>query len=420
MYCPFCGKELSGEYKFCNYCGAQLITPEQPKPNVWLKVLCCALGVILILCGIMPFLMQSDFAEYRHYLERFYSKQSFDTVLAASAIQSFAALLPSFLYFPASLLAVLAGLLLIKREKTSTFALLSCAAVNLVSIVSSFLSNLLVFAVPGAVISIYTNEEDAISAGVELIASDPRFLYYYQEEALRRIVFSVFAIAISLLFVLLKQKLAAGGALKESKLSSYGSVMMILSLSVLAFLKNNVSFYLISQFFGSDAMMAHSLANQPFSEYFKPVCIYLFILILAVSVLFHRVKRWILAIPTVSIVTLLGAVAFIATKPILVDAQIPSSMIPAVYNNLIASIISSVLIFIAVFFWFSSVSRSSIPAFLQFALPIAIPILAIAFEFLFKVLIRWATHIPFSIILIALITLLVSVLIDCSKQKAPK
>jgi hypothetical protein len=364
--------------------------------------------------------MQSDLAEYHHYLERFYSKQPFDVVLAESAFSIFASLLPSIFYFPSSLLAVFAGLLLIKREIRSTFALLSCAVVNLLSILCSFVTNILVIGVPGAVISLFANDESVIAAGVKLIRDDPGFLYYYQEEALRRIVFSLFAIAISLVFVFLKQKLAADGAPKENNVSSYGSVMMIVALSMLTFLNNNVSFYLISQFFGAHASAAFSISNQAFDQYFKPFCIGLFILILAVSVLFGRVKRWILAIPTAVIVTILGAVAFIASTQILVNTKTPANMIDASLANLIGSIISSVLILIACFFWFSSLSRGRIPTFLQFGLPIAIPALYFGIEFLFKVLIRWAVHIPFSIVLISLIIILISVLIDCSKKKTPQ
>ncbi len=418
MYCPFCGKELSGEYKFCYFCGGRLTEPEKPKPNTKMKAICWAFGALLILCGIMPYVMQESLADYNSYLSRFYAKlPGEDAVAAVSALVQFANLPSNLFYFSSSMLAVFAGLLLLRRELKATIALIACAAFNLLSIVSTFFTNILVCYAPGAVISIYANDNDIIEAGIELIKDDIRFLSYSQDLAFKRIFLSIVAIAISLLFVLLKRKLTDANALQENNISAAGGALMILALSSLSFLRSNVSFVLISKFFGLQATIVSSLSHSTFSQYFLPVCIYAAFFILAVAVLSGKIPAWIVAVPTSFLIILLGGVGFLAAKPILVEADTYDYIFSYVLNNLRSITICAALILIAFTLWMCAISRGKLPLGLQIALPVAIPIVYIILEFFFKIILIWNMRIPFSVIVIALAISLISAFVDCRKKK---
>lgn len=418
MYCPFCGNKLDGEHKFCYYCGGRLIEPEKPKPNTKMKAICWAFGALLILCGIMPYVMQGSLADYNSYLSRFYAKlPGADAVAAVSALMQFAGLPSVLFYFSSSMLAVFAGLMLLRRELKATLALIACAAFNLLSIISTFLTNILVCYAPGAIISIYANDDDIIEAGIGLVESDLRFLSYYQDMAFKRIFLSIVAIAISLLFVLLKRKLTDANALQENNISATGGALMILSLSSLSFLRSNVSFLLISKFFGQQATTISSLSHSIFNQYYLDVCIFAAFAVLAIAVLSGKIPAWIVAVPTSFLTLLLGGVGFLAAKPILVEQQFDDSLIMYVLNNLRSITVGAAMILIAFALWMCAISRGKLPIGLQIALPVAIPIVYIILEFFFKALLMWNKRIPFSVIIIALAISLISSIVDCRKKQ---
>ena len=144
--------------------------------------------------------------------------------------------------------------------------------------------------------------------------------------------------------------------------------------------------------------------------------IFIFMIILGVTVLFARIKRWILAIPTIGAVAMLGLIALLLSNMLIRDVGAPAEILALASNNLRGFIISSVIVLVAMFYWFSSVSRNRIPMWLQIVLPLSLPVIYVVIEVLTNAVLHLNLGISCGFVGVALTTVIVSLLVRPSEQ----
>ena len=413
MYCHFCGAEISNQSKFCSICGKSQATVTKSERNIWPTVLCYIIGVVFVMGGVLPYLLQGDWAEYNAYISSLYTKYSSPTEISAiSCFSHFSSILSPLFYFSSSVLAIYIGLLILKKEAKSTVPTIACTIVHILSIIYSGVINLLIYATPGFVLSLYTSEAAVITAGENIINSEPEMLYYYQDNAVYRLIISGILIAFAVIFLFIKKRYMNTATNDNAKTSSIGSVLMILSVSVLSVISNVLSTTLAGICHGNYGVAANSVATLSFDLNISFAVILMFIIIISIAVLFTRIKRWILAIPTISIIAILGFVAFLFSNMLIKDLNTSAEVFAIATNNFRGLIISSAVILIAMFYWFSSVSRNKIPMWLQIVLPLSLPIIYVVIEVITNTILHLNLGISCGLVGIALITVIVSLLVN--------
>lgn len=416
MYCRFCGTEISDQSQFCTSCGRSQDSIKRPTANICPMVLRYIIGMLFVIGGVLPYLLQEDLLKYNDYIKILYNKYpSIDAISAISCFTKFSAFLSPIFYFTSSVLAIYLGFLILKKESKLTFPAIACAIVHIVSIIYSGVINLLIYAAPQFVLSLYTNDEYIITAGAYIINSEPDMLYYYQDNAVCRLIVSVILIALVVIFLFIKRQYA--DTTTNTKTSTVGNVIMILSVSVLSVVSTALSASLAKQYYGDYAVAANAFANSSFIVNISFTVIFMFVIILCVAVLFTRVKRWILAIPTISMTAILGFIAVLLSDRLLQDLDTPAEVLAIASDNFRGLIISSAVILIAMFYWFSSVSRNKIPMWLQIVLPISLPIIYVAIEVFTNAFLHLNLGISGGLMGVAIITMALSLLARTSKPQ---
>ena len=198
----------------------------------------------------------------------------------------------------------------------------------------------------------------------------------------------------------------------DTNTSSIGSIIMILSVSLLSVVSGILSTSLGVYFYGNYAVAATSVAKQVFNLNLSSVVSFAFVIIIGIAVFFTRIKRWILAMPTISIVAILGLVALLFSNVLLQDMETPAEIFAMALINFRGLIVSSAVILIAMFYWFSSASRNKIPTWLQIVLPIFLPIIYVVIEVITNSILHLNSGISYGSMGIALITVIVSLLVN--------
>lgn len=413
MYCRFCGAEISNQSRFCGSCGNPQDLTKKPAANIRPMVLCYIIGALFVIGGVLPYLLQRDLAEYNVYMSLLSTKYSSPAEISAiSFFRQFSSFLSPLFYFSSSVLAVYIGILILKKESNPTAPVITCTIVQIVSIVYSGVINLLIYAIPEFVLSLYTNEASIITAGEDIIKSESNMLYYYQDNAIFRSIISGILVALAVIFLFIKKRYTNTATNDNANTSSVGNVIMILSISALSVVSTVLSTYLVYYYCGSYAVEANSVANFSFDLSISFAVIFMFIIIISIAALFTRVKRRILAIPTISIIAILGFFAFLCSDTLLQYSGTSDQILAMASNNLKGLIVCSAVILIAMFYWFSSVSRNKIPIWLQFVLPLSLPIVYIVTEIIANIILRLNPSISYGALSVALITVIVSLLVN--------
>lgn len=409
MLCPFCKTEINDNYKSCVSCGNSLNTTLNTSPNHVALFLRYLVGVLFIVGGFLPYLLLGDLYEYYTYFESF--GYLGDRALAAASIFSkFSSFLSPFFYFSSSVLAIYTGLLIIKNSDT-TVILLTCSLAHAVSIIYSGVINLLIFFFPRSVLSAYTSDPSVIDAGEEIIQSEPDLLYYYQDDAIRRLIISVALILFAFLLIFIKKRYMNHTAQKSIEVSSIGNILMILSLSLIAVISPITNS--LKSHYGIAVNYASSVAKSVYDLNISLIVIFLFIAIIGVSVIFTRVKRWIIMIPVVGIIVILGFIAFLFSNLFIQDFTADPVIFDITSIIFRGLIISSVVTLTAMFCWFSSASKNLIPKWLQIALPLSLPLIYICAE----VPLHSTPGISFGSISVSLITIILSLFVRTKANK---
>ncbi len=418
MYCRFCGNEITADAAFCGSCG----TAQNAKTNSVKKsqpvILLYFIGAVFILCGMLPYLFRGDSAEYGTFISSVYEKYSYSAkaIIAISAFTSFSSFFSTLFYFSSSAVAFYVGLLLFKKERNFTTPVIFCAVLHILSAICSGIANLLIYYFPKFVLSLFTTEGDIVSLGESIIRTEPDLLYTYREQAVLRLVISVVLVALSIVLVIYKKTTCVQNRNENSKVSSLGNILMLLSVSTLSIIRLPLS-RVFARLYGATALAADNLASSVFDQNFAYILPFAFFAVVAVAVIFNRAKRWILAIPTAGVTLILGMIALFLSYVLLEKADAQAEMFASALASLRGLIISSGILLIAVFFWFHAVAKNSIPTWLQILLPIALPFAYTAAEIVANVVLRSISVISCGILLTSLVTVILSVLIRPNQSK---
>lgn len=418
MYCRFCGKEIKDQAKFCGFCGNTQNplqeAPEKKQPNI----LGCVFGLLFIFGGILPYLLQGGSEAYQAYNFYISSVTSRSDITYASAVcfQKFYNILPPLFYFSSSALSVYAGLLLIKGEPHIKRPLVFCFIVHILSVVYTGVVNLLVFCAPRSVVSLFTPSLSVMEAAEELIRAEPDLLYYYQDQAFRRLVISIVLIVLVVVFLSIHKRSAVSPVTDEKKSSCIGGILMILSLALLSIIGSILSASSTSAY-GMDALSAYSTATQAFSLKISPAVIYIFMVLMALAVFFTRIKRWILTLPTAGVIGLLTLVVCLLAKSLLGDNDPPPSIFAMTLRYFRGFTVNNAAILMSIFCWFNALSRNRIPKWLQVALPVSVPVIYTAFQLIMGAIFRFRAGTSFGVLFISLLTIFLSLLVHIKESR---
>lgn len=409
MYCRFCGTEINEQANFCRICGKQQNATK--KASTGSAGLYYIIGVLFILGGILPYLLQGDQSAYSAFLSSVYSKYSVDTISACSFLTHFASFLSPLFYFSSSLIAFYTGLVFIKKEAKPIVPVIICAASHILSILYFCVINLMLSVFPGTVISWFDKNPSTIAAGEELLKNEPDLLYFYQDIGLCRMIVSAVLIALAVTFIILHKQQKAAVPAQSRKIFSAGSIVMVLSVSLLSVVGSALTIFLTNRYIGNLAVAANSVATGAFHQNIRAIVIFAFIFIIGIAVIFSQAKRWLVAIPTVGIVAALGLVALLLCNVFIEDMNPPAELFSMAAHRFAGFIISAVFILIALFFWFSSVSGSKMPLWLQVVFPLSLPVIYSITEVFFVAVLHFNSGISFGIICISVITIVMSLFI---------
>lgn len=420
MYCRFCGKEIGDGSRFCGVCGRPMYAtqPAVVQDNGQ-KTLCTVFGVFFILGGILPYLIQGDIKAYDEFLANFMRGLSGIEVIVLSCFTNFSNVFSKLFYFSSSMFTVYVGLLLIKRISKVKTSVIACAIVHAVSMVYSVGINLLIYFFPQVVFSLYGQDANMLAHGADLVLSEPRLLYFYQEDAIRRLIISMIIIILSVIFVVAGKKSVSNATNSACKISAVGSVLMMSLLPLLSLLSTFL-YPAALRSYGVVMVQANSIANNTFSRMIELYAVFALMLIVVIATIFIRTKRWIFAVPTAVISIVLGCVASFFSEDLICEvygAQFGREAFGIAKMQFVGLIIGTVVVLIAMCYWFSSVARERIPAWLQIVLPILLLVVYIVAEMLTIPQLRLKTNIPFGIVAVAVVTVLVSLLVGLKSNK---
>lgn len=402
MYCRFCGAENSNDFRFCGACGKPLPQPK-PRLNVWR----CAAGAALILCALLSCLLAGSPAQTD---TRFASALGFfptaEEVAALSALATFLTAIPDLCYFVASALALFAGVTLLRRGTDATRAVRICAAAQCLSVVCTGVCNLLAACFPRLLLSLFTDESAVLAAGEHLVATEPWVLHSFQSAFWLHMVFSLALLALCL--VLLHRKKQPGGSLTAgtARVPVLGSVLMIFSLAILSNISGALS-AAQGAVFGQTAFAALTAASGLFSQFYRPVALLAFLLVLGASVLFTQVKRWIPAATLGVLLAILASVALCSCGTLVQQAGLPAEVMSLTRSSLIGTIVGCAALLLALFFWFRAVSERRLPVWLQIVFPLLLPVL---YTLLGTIAVALHPSLPIALLGAALLTALTALL----------
>lgn len=371
MRCNSCQKELPEDSKFCIYCGSTLEIPKPPRQKSVISVI---FGILFIFMGFLPYVLGWDVGASRSLMSMYAAQFGIVELMAVTSLQSFANFLAPYLYFPASVLTVYCGLLLVKQEKHSGLMVFSMVMQLLSSLYAAAVKVVLAY-FPQVAISLFRREYYSLTIDAEeIVCSQPEFVAYLQKGATMHLMV---ALICAVLFIVglaaVKQNRKETGM---EKMPTAGNVLMIFMLPVLTAC-SALATVLIAQRFGNMATAAFSAAKANFNMHAAmPYLLFVF-LFLAVSVLFNKTKRWILVLPALGTVIALCALAFLTAKPSMAQLGTSQDLMMYGIRYYRSMILSSGFFLIALFFWFGSVSRDRTPKWLQIVLPLMIPFMYI-------------------------------------------
>ncbi|MBQ3088312.1 MAG: zinc ribbon domain-containing protein [Clostridia bacterium] len=406
MYCRFCGKEKPDSAKFCGYCGKS----ESEKFSKFFSLsnksdlLIYILGVAFILVGFLPYLLQKDTPVYQNAVW----SQKFGNLGFASIIsfRNFYSLFTSVFYASSSAFAIYTGFLLFKKEINMKSALIINTIIHSLSVIASIVLNILVFSFPKEVLIFLNSPESIIEKGAEIIDNHPYVLSCDQHNAIVRAITSVIIIALSLFFIFSKKQYAQHLSLKHKKTFPIGGFLMLLSLPILSILSGIISNY-IGSIYGEYEIGALSSAQSAFNLTFSEIETWLVWIVIAIAIFFNKAKKVAVLIPTISILLLLGTIAFLLSNTILQAFNTPAEIFGLSIQYLRFIIIAHTVSLISSFFWFYYISKNQVPKWLQITLPVSIPIIYIIIEYVFSCIMKLKLFYGGCNIIIYLITIFV-------------
>ena len=370
MRCNSCKKELPEDSKFCIYCGSTLEIPKPPRQKSVFSVI---LGIVFILVGFLPYILRWDAGASQSLLAMFASQYGLNEFVVLNALQNFAQFLSPYLYFPASILMVYSGLLLVKKEKHSGLMVFTMVMQVLSALYAAVVKVVLAF-FPRVAISLFARGDGFAIAGEEFLQSQPGLVAHIQGGTTPHLILALACVVLVIVgLAAVKQNRREVGM---EMMPTAGNVLMIFMLPVLTAC-SALATVLIAQRFGNMATAAFSAAKANFNMHAAmPYLLFVF-LFLAVSVLFNKTKRWILVLPALGTVIALCALAFLTAKPSMAKLGTSQDLMMYGIRYYRSMILNNGLFLIGLFFWFGSVSRDRTPKWLQIVLPLMIPFMYI-------------------------------------------
>lgn len=378
MRCRFCGKELSDTANFCDNCG-RVVTQSNGNANgvvtsynAGRPAFPYVIGVLFLIGGVLPYLIRQDMVEYNAYLSSFY--QSAAVMAAISTLRSFITVTSLLFYFSSSAFSVFCGILFFKTGANLRRNIMACMISHLASLLYSGSVALSIIIFPQSVVSLFIQAPDVSAAAASIMRSEPGLLYVYWNAMLYRAVISVALVAASAAFLYNDKKGQTAGETGRSEYQTVGIAVMIPVLALFGFSQLVIQSRLLD-YFGDVAVAAGVAANLAFVSNYGTICVFLMFSFMIISVVFSKTKKWLISLPVIGVVVILGIKASFSALVILNDYAVMPDVLQLSVTIFRRLAFSSAAMLIAVFLWFVSVARNKIPVWLQILLPVSLPVI---------------------------------------------
>lgn len=334
------------------------------------KILRYAIGIIFLLGGILPYLLPKNDPIYTQKFVDFclasYIPPSTAHVVTYFLIR-FATAFSSVVFFPASMLAVYSGFLILKHEHPPKAPLIACGIMQALSIVYGITINTLIYRHTDFVLaSVGAPSGEFLSVANILLSTFPDLLQPYQSEWICRGVIAVPLIALVVL-LLLQQKRVNGPA--NIKVPVTGIITMLFALPLIY--SSQYMTYLANGSFSNEILNAQNTAANVLSENYDIVFLMGIALMLGTSVFVHR-PRSALAVTIVwlAVFFIMGLLSIFSAETLLLKhTRTFHKETPAILKQYL---LGGTLLMASLPLWFYAVAQDRIPVVLQALVPLAL------------------------------------------------
>lgn len=364
MFCKFCGKEIQNDSSFCNYCG-KTVGASRKELNCK-KFIPYILGAVFIILGSLPFFINADVSVINNTYRFFDAKEISAFVSLNSFLNSFS----SFFTFSSCFLSIYLGLLLILKEKRIKASAIMCLVMHGLSVLYHIFTNVCVRLFPGWVVSLFTDNQSVIDAGVDLVESVPNLFSFSEFSIIFEATLSVITIG---LLVFLLYNLKAKETITRNN-STIGIPLMLissaLSLRVLSFVNSSKILW-----FGYDHISGYSFACSAFNKFLSQYLIIILFGILISSIIFAKSKNKLQYIIPSAVILLSFLLSFLLPAPVAMGFNTPPEFCEYTITYLRLLIIESSITLLLALLWFNSIMKQNKPLWLQISIPAVMPVI---------------------------------------------
>ncbi len=349
MFCEFCEKTVGSSNKEIN-CK---------------KFIPYILGAVFIILGSLPFFINADVSATNIY--RFFDVKE---ISAFASLNSFLNSFSSFFAFSSCFLSIYLGLLLILKEKRIKASAIMCLVMHGLSVLYHLFTNVCIRLFPEWVVSLFTDDQSIIDAGVDLVESVPNLFSFSEFSIIFEATLSVITIG---LLVFLLYNLKAKETIARNH-STIGIPLMLissaLSLRVISFVNSSKILWL-----GYDHISGYSFAIERFDETLSQYLIIIFFGILLSSIIFAKSKNKLQYIIPSVIILLSFLISFLLTVHLTKGYEYFSEIIFYANIHLRLLIIESSITLLLALLWFNSIMKQNKPLWLQISIPAVMPVI---------------------------------------------
>jgi len=413
MYCPNCGSRIPDDAVFCGNCGApaagsqapanpgpqasyqqpyqqpaapyqptvpyqqpaapyQPVTPYQQYAPVSAPAvpqrsgsdtLRMIFGIVLIVCGLIPYLFLTSTSIALSNAITQAAAYGDVPVAVISALSAFFNMTDALLRFPTRMLTILTGIVLLLNRWKPKGAAITCAVFNLLYTLLTFLSAMIVQAMPEMILSLYSDK--LRNSG---IIQALRLQDIIWQTALPQLLLCL--LVAGFCFGFLFCKVQTRQAYRDRSVSNL--YILFPCLALLRFFVNILPTILSSFFIGNAAMAGWSNANAVVNNQMGTILLWGIIAITVLCVVLRKLPFGWTALAVACIAILSAVLVQPGVTKFILAMGMPAEYLAYAMDYSRTILWSSALMLAAVFVWIAAITRNRVPLWLQWVLSCAI------------------------------------------------
>ncbi len=395
MFCSHCGNQIPDDSVFCGHCGAPASgnqAPTAPAPQIPYQqyapaapyqqpayhapagvpaapqrsstdILRTVFGIALIVSGLIPYLFLTSVSTALSRMLVQFSAYGDISVALVSALTAVFNIADTLLRFPACMLAILTGIVLLQNRWKPKAAAITCAVFNLLYALLTLLTALLVQVMPQAVLSLYLSNTDA----VELLYRFGLQQIIWQHTLPQ--LFLSLAVA-GLCFGFLFCKVQPRHVYRDRSVSNL--YILVPFLGLLRLFLNLLPITLTGVFMGNEALSGWSSATGAVNGQIGQSYLWLLLALVAVCLVFRKLPFGWTALAAAGVAIVTGVAGYLGVRSRILEQGIPADAVAYALQFSNTFLWGNTMMMAAFFVWIVAITRNCVPLWLQWVLSCAI------------------------------------------------